>query len=365
MVFLQHGITGSINLLDIDGTAIKRLYLTIANGKVGVSIFFVLSGFLITYLLISEYKIHRKINLKRFYIRRFLRIWPLFYGIVLFSFLLYPGIKSMLGVHEENPSNVFYYLSFLSNFDSLHIHQGITESGIPLHQGITWSVSIEEQFYLFWPLIFLFGKKWWGAIIGLVICISIAFRVYHHMEGHVLYFHTLAVMIDLAIGGFTAWLIHQNKSVRSSFEKAGTKTHLLLFALVFVFLYFGTDFLFGAYSRALGRIILAILFALIIATQALTKQSSWLNLSHFTFAKKWGKYTYGIYLLHPIAIVCLHTLTLALKLEYQQSFTRFFLFGVLSFLLTLLLSYMSYHFFEHRFLKLKEKYQVIKSSSEA
>src|SRR5690349_20307522 len=87
MVFLQHGISLSYRYLPIKNTVWEKLLNTISNGGTGVSIFFVLSGFLITYLLISEHELKTKISLKNFYIRRVLRIWPLYFLVVFFSFL--------------------------------------------------------------------------------------------------------------------------------------------------------------------------------------------------------------------------------------------------------------------------------------
>jgi len=77
IVFLGHAIYPSYKFLPIENTYIEKFLLTISDGGTGVSIFFVLSGFLITYLLISEHEIKSTISLKKFYIRRFLRTWPL------------------------------------------------------------------------------------------------------------------------------------------------------------------------------------------------------------------------------------------------------------------------------------------------
>lgn len=61
-------------------------------GKNGVYLFFVLSGFLITYLLIAERKQHEKIDIKKFYLRRILRIWPLYYLVVIIAFFVLPQL---------------------------------------------------------------------------------------------------------------------------------------------------------------------------------------------------------------------------------------------------------------------------------
>jgi len=74
----------------------EKLFSVISNGEAGVSIFFVLSGFLITYGLIFEFQTQAKINLKQFYWKRVLRIWPLYFTVLLFSFSILPDIAILL-----------------------------------------------------------------------------------------------------------------------------------------------------------------------------------------------------------------------------------------------------------------------------
>jgi peptidoglycan/LPS O-acetylase OafA/YrhL len=123
MVFLQHGISNSYQYLGLENTVLGRILDVISAGDTGVSIFFVLSGFLITYLLISEHELNQKVDVKKFYIRRFLRIWPLFYAVIFFSFVVYPGSKALLGVNTPLDSNFIYHIFFLSNFDVINILQ--------------------------------------------------------------------------------------------------------------------------------------------------------------------------------------------------------------------------------------------------
>ena len=86
-------------------------------GGEGVSMFFVLSGFLITYLLLKEYSNKNSINLRHFYIRRTLRIWPLFYAVVLYALFIYPLIASITGINHDQNGDILMNLFFLNNFD--------------------------------------------------------------------------------------------------------------------------------------------------------------------------------------------------------------------------------------------------------
>src|SRR5205085_9627779 len=112
------------------------------NGNLGVNFFFVLSGFLITYLLIEEKKLTGKIHIGNFWIRRILRIWPLYFACVFIGFVLFPFAKHMAGGTSAETADPWYYLAFINNFD--YIKKGLPDSpGL----GVLWSVAIEEQFY--------------------------------------------------------------------------------------------------------------------------------------------------------------------------------------------------------------------------
>src|SRR5271154_1425495 len=121
MVYLQHGMSQSYLYLDIKGTVWGKLLMTISSGGTGVSIFFVLSGFLITYLLIAEDETKGVISVKNFYIRRVLRIWPLFFAVIFFSFFLYPQLKALFDLNSPSGANFLYHVTFLSNFDVMNI----------------------------------------------------------------------------------------------------------------------------------------------------------------------------------------------------------------------------------------------------
>ncbi|MBL1280569.1 MAG: acyltransferase [Fluviicola sp.] len=362
MVFIGHAMSSSFRHLDIKDTVFEKGLAVISNGGMGVSIFFVLSGFLITYLIISEIEVNGRLNIKSFYMRRFLRIWPLYYTVVIFSFLVYPSLKIMLGINTPLGSNFIYHLFFLSNFDVIQIAQNC--NGLDaMSQNITWSVSVEEQFYLFWPLVFLFPKKIWVFIFSSLAFLSITFRVLSVDIDYVNYFHTFSVLIDLVIGGFFALGVKRSMSFRTLFEKANTISHFILFSLAFCILYFGTSSLFKEYNASFSRVLSSLIFGLIITSQAFTKNKSILNLSNFKFGTKWGKLTYGIYLLHPIAITIIDLSFRVIKIDYKTNFYSEFGVSILMFLLTLFLSKISYNYLELRFLNLKSKYQIIKTGN--
>ena len=144
--------------------AISSLYDTPVNyfishlGKNGVYIFFILSGFLITYLLLTEKKLNKKIDIKKFYFRRVLRIWPLYYLIVIISFTIIPFLalnfetfqsethyyNRILHLKESPYITLLLFLLFLPNL-ALSLRPAVVGAAQ------SWSVGVEEQFYLIWP----------------------------------------------------------------------------------------------------------------------------------------------------------------------------------------------------------------------
>jgi peptidoglycan/LPS O-acetylase OafA/YrhL len=289
MVFIQHAISNSFEYLPNGDSILNRLLKIISNGSLGVIIFFILSGFLITYLLIKEYQSQHKISLKKFYLKRILRIWPLYYAVTLFSFVIYPILKTALGYPNNSESNIFYHLTFLSNFDVINI-QAYCPGNDTMIQNITWSVSIEEQFYLFWPLIFvLFRKKNWSILILILIIYSLCFRLYFSSNISIIYFHTLSILLYMALGGLTAYLCIYNSIVKTFFENSSTKTHLFLFTALLVLLFFNKELFSSEYGSTISTLSISLLLSAIIAAQSLTKRDSILNLGKMRFAKKNGK----------------------------------------------------------------------------
>ena len=115
-----------------------------------VNMFFVLSGFLITYLLLTEGELNTGINIKKFYIRRILRIWPLYYLVLIISlFFIYFGI---IKEPHEIWNSVIFYSFLLANIP--YVLSISIATITPL-----WSVAVEEQFYIIWPHLFKSKKN--------------------------------------------------------------------------------------------------------------------------------------------------------------------------------------------------------------
>jgi peptidoglycan/LPS O-acetylase OafA/YrhL len=134
-----------------------RNWFVFEAGTAGVDFFFVLSGFLITYLLLQEIDQFGRIQLKKFYIRRILRIWPLYYLVLFVSFFAVPAASVFYipgysdQLYEGFLPKLFFSVLLMPNV-ALFLYGEIPYAS-PL-----WSVGVEEQFYLFWPLVVMFSK---------------------------------------------------------------------------------------------------------------------------------------------------------------------------------------------------------------
>jgi peptidoglycan/LPS O-acetylase OafA/YrhL len=326
------------------------------NGNLGVNFFFVLSGFLITYLLIEEKKLNGQIDIKKFWLRRILRIWPLFYLCIIIGFFIFPFLKSAFGQQPNETATIWYYLTFTNNFD--FIKNGLPDASI---LGVLWSVAIEEQFYFVWPIILylLPIKKYWLAF-SIVIITSLIFRGFNNnymAHEH----HTLSCIGDMAIGAFGAWLIQTNENFKTKVQNL-KRIYIWLIYILFLLIYIYRDEILSLNNFLLDvveRPLIAVIILLIILEQCFSDKSLF-KMSKFKLLTKYGTITYGLYCLHFIGILIVTTLTkkYSLNTELWQVIIIDTSFALV---LTIVISLISYNIYEKPFLKLKEKFAYIKT----
>ena len=200
-------------LVQLDGLRFVAIALVLADhftaainkipfGPLGVNLFFVLSGFLITRILITSSEKFRgnpggfRDYFKRFFIRRTLRIFPVYYLCILLLFIF-----NVPPVREK----IAWFLFYGSNL-YMAIHQ--TWMGVVDH---FWSLSVEEQFYIIFPLvIFFIPRKWLVPTFVAMLTGSILFRLYFFLSGYswiVNYVSMPACLDSFGLGAFMAWLL--------------------------------------------------------------------------------------------------------------------------------------------------------------
>jgi peptidoglycan/LPS O-acetylase OafA/YrhL len=316
------------------------------GGKLGVIFFFILSGFLITYLLFEEREKKGGVNIGKFYLRRLLRIWPLYFLTLIFGFWLFPFF---LETKHEIASPLMYSL-FLANFD--HILNGFPTVSI---LGVHWSVCVEEQFYLIWPLLFVWMKKKMLFIIGVIgfILLSQFYFVssaIHYQGGE---YHLISCFKYLCIGALVAFFAFHHRMYIQSFSSQIPKWFSFLFyASSFCFLLVQHK-LFGhaPWYKMMYDLVPVTLFVYVIIDQNFSTNSLF-KIGRIKLLTWLGKISYGLYLTHMIA---LNSVVYFLK-EPSENLSVLFS-GTL--LISILLSYLSYTYFERYFLSFKEKFSRI------
>jgi peptidoglycan/LPS O-acetylase OafA/YrhL len=327
------------------------------NGNIGVNFFFVLSGFLITFLLIEEMKINNRIDLLRFWFRRILRIWPLYYFCILFGFICFPYLKSLFGQVPNETADPVYYIFFINNLDI--IQKGEPDSSV---LGVLWSIAIEEQFYLLWPILLtLFPFRFYWIPFACILTISIIFRA-HYDNGLLNEMHTLSCIGDLAIGSLGAWLMHFNK-IKNIMIHLKKRYIVILYGLFVLIYFFRDELLFSNYYiRIFERAFIAIVMLAIILEQCFSKNSLF-KLSSFRYLSKLGVFSYGLYCLHFIGILITTTITAKLGINHGL-WNVLLLETILALAITIFISWLSYRFYETPFLRLKNKFAfVVKDSA--
>lgn len=330
----------------------KWLSAAVSSGHLGVNFFFVLSGFLITFLLLKERGEHGKIRLFYFYARRFLRIWPLYFLIVIIGFFIYPlAYKSLINPSYTESANLLYYLTFLGNFD-------IVKNGLPTGfdgLGILWSIAIEEQFYIFWPLILMvIPKQKLPVAFAAIILLSIIFRFVHYNNYLTNYFHSLSVVSDLCIGALFAWLIIYKIQVKHYFEKLDRKVIVGIYILGLLLCLFRFWVFSVQLMIALERVILGLFFAFVILEQNYAIQS-FFKFGRLKLISYLGKISYGLYCYHIIAIMLSYFVFKAVGYNHNI-FAVILAETIVALFLTIFFANISYKYFERPFLRLKNKF---------
>ncbi|HRH35049.1 MAG TPA: acyltransferase, partial [Catalimonadaceae bacterium] len=320
-------------------------------GHNGVLLFFTLSGFLITYLLLVEKKESGDINSKNFYLRRILRIWPVYFICLVFGFVVIPILYSnfswfFIGQHTYNKLidnieygwNLILNIFFLSNCVTLRFPGVVGASQ-------NWSVSVEEQFYLFWPWVVKWANRFFiHVMVGIIVVIGLLptlFRKFPFLLHNNLFEAFIkSFFIDyMAVGALAAYAYlkypHQIKwFIRNPFFLLSGLV-LMIFHLQFSGIHF----------------LRAISFAIVILASIEWK----LSIRPLDYL---GKISYGLYMYHPMVMYLIFALFTNLKLPYSW-INLFVYLGVISG--TLLVSLCSYKFIELPLLRKKDKFATVKS----
>jgi peptidoglycan/LPS O-acetylase OafA/YrhL len=313
----------------------------------GVTIFFALSGFLITYLLLLEKRKFDTINIKAFYIRRFFRILPLYYFYLLLAVIAISCFQLI-----ELPGTLGFYVFLSANVPF------ILGVALPV-VGHYWSLGVEEQFYLFWPWVVAKTNKLTRVLIisiTVFILVKLALNILYRYTGVLWPYSILSVSrFDcMAIGALGAKLAFENNRIFKGIVFNPVVEMLAWGVIVLVF--FNS---FHVISSIDNDIIAVVSVVLIMNVSLNNRKIIGLDKPVLNFL---GKISYGIYVYHPLVI--LFGTKMVNNADYSLTNGQK-LFAILSFVLffTITIAWLSYEFFEKRFLRRKDRFAVISSSS--
>ena len=320
-------------------------------GKRGVDLFFVLSGFLITGILFDS--VSDKGYFRKFYARRSLRIFPLYYGTLLVLFALTPLLH--IEWHHMNWSMLFY-------LQNTSVVMPVWEFPLPdgLMLGHFWSLAVEEQFYLVWPLlVFLIrDRKRLLVACGALSMVSLLLRLWfslHNVPDQVITKSTETRLDSLLCGAALALLIRG--SAMGFILKQGRTIFLMASAALMMLAALASPTL----QFSLGLSLWAVASAGLIAW-CLVRGSVAAKVFEHAVLQWFGRYSYGIYVLHYVAIGFL--------LKWFRSWVGYVttsrevisaVSGVMVGAVACLAAYLSFHFYEKHFLKLKHRFEYRRS----
>ena len=321
-------------------------------GSFGVPVFFLLSSFLITELLLRERRNTSTVRIKAFYLRRVLRIWPLYFSFMALCAVL--GVAHVAGL-QPIPSRMALFYSLLAGNWYLILY------GIPANALIVlWSISVEEQFYLMWPwLVRSGGSAAIRALAAVLIPLSylnLAFEAHRGVEDTALWTNTLVQMQFFAAGSLLALWLERRETVSNLFTRAcllaGTAASWLAACLICRLKQLDTHIsvvhaCMGYGLVAVGTVCFFLAFyGLAMGTGRLVRSLIYL-----------GKISFGLYAFHYLLLEIVSPLVHAVL----PGLRRFPISAPLSLVLTIACAALSYRFLETPALRLKEKFTFVHS----
>ena len=321
-------------------------------GWTGVDLFFVLSGFLITGKLVES--LGAEHYFRNFYIKRILRIVPLYYVILVVFFVLIPFLlPSLVSVSfKDLQHQQIYYWTFVINiYDAIH---GWPQNVTLIH---FWSLACEMQFYLLWPfIIYFFYNRGKGLVIILIFfCIAgLLFRIGGQFIlplNEIYRYVLLPCRIDAFCAGALLYLFLRKDKIEAHHTKLFfTALTTLTIAVVVMTIkksswHYSVDIV-----RKYGYTLDAIFWATLMGFFLSGGQYFMKRILSGRVMTGLGKYSYGMYIFHwPVYIIISKQYIFNVSTQDKT-----WLLAVVAFVTTCLCSFASYHLLEKHFLKLKQ-----------
>ncbi len=319
------------------------IYTYIFNGTLGVNIFFVLSGFLITTLCIKEQNLTGRLSLKEFYIRRVLRIFPVAYLYLAVVFIL--NAVFVLGVSKLQFIGSIFYLMNLSHFKN---------NQFPWLTGHYWSLSLEEQFYIIFPFILKKSARlFFYTVIFLVVGLPVLYTLqefYKPLSKGVFYAFIRYFIMFQPIATGCLFSLLAFKKVFDYQWIASTKVIGNIIALVLIVVLKYDPYIYWATHVVYVNLLISVLIGYIIISNITASEDLIYRFLNTKLLSSIGILSYSIYI-------------------WQQIFTsqdtrlpKYLVVFPYNLIFIVVVPLLSYFFYEKYFLQLKSKFNKVQES---
>lgn len=311
-----------------------------ARGFLGVDLFFVLSGYLIVTLMLRERDRHGHISLSKFYMRRTLRIFPVYYALLFILAILFGVVARGGGLAVPFMATLPFYVTYTSNWTAI-------DEGSLL--AIAWSLATEEQFYLVWPPIEKYLKRALFPILGVLFVLNqlINYGVIF-TEAHARLEVLQSTFTPILLGVLLAHLMHSKDWYERIHQAVGNRYASAVFALIIIALLniypLGTDI------SGTPRLLIHLAMVGFMASCVANEEHVLASVMKSKPIVQLGVVSYGMYLFHMLVVITAQAVLGRVGLD------NMFVLFVVVMIGTYIVSELSFRFYEMPFLRLKKRW---------
>ncbi len=336
----------------IRGSSLYQFYDQHFNlGVVGWDFYMVLSGFLISWIILGEYNLTSKFNLTYFWLKRFLRTWPLYLLMIVVGYILVWASRSVLGNKVNDIPPLGWLLTFTLNFYIVKHGQYFLFFLV-----FFWSIAVEEQCYAAWGILLKWARKAFVPICILVMLVSLIFRIVALHDPQNLYFNSLGWVGDFAAGGLLAYFCMRGNQTLEKLKKMPVWVMAAVYILYLVNLIFYKQLYASDVMTVLERIPAILFFCFLIFEQSFC-ETHLFQLGKIPGINYLGRISYGLFCYHGLVILLYEEGTQYVN-GIKSPLAVFLINPVVIFILTIIISAVSYECLEKPIMSLRLKYHT-------
>ncbi len=341
-------------ILTIQKTSeLSKEYLLAAAAlkNISISIFFIVSSFLLSAHALREYKYTSNFSLRNFYIRRVIRIFPSFIIVVLFYLIIHPFIVNLLNLTELSNENPFYVLFFFPES-----HQRLT-SEVFIYLFFIYGILVMLQYYLLWGLVLKYLKGYFNLVAVALVILGILFKIVGSSHDFAGYLYLPFYFYEIGLGALIASLIRSDSKIISSFKSlsgstiAGTYIFCIITSVITFF--FIDDF----YINLIVKLLICAIIGLVIVEQTFSKHSP-IKFRNSQFIIQMGKLSYNFIIFAPVFSVVVLIAFESIEINLNSGIALL-LYPIVCFTLTWFISYFFNTFIDGFFNQIRKEFRAI------